>query len=264
MPLFIKHWVINFLINRPQVKVADILSGVPQGTKLRPWLFLLVINDLWSPQVQTWKYIDDTTISEVMPKCSTTNIHDAVDNIQTWSTTDRLQLNVAKYKELVISFSKTVNNFPSLNIDSGQLEVVMNARILGLTISNNLKWNDHMANIIKKANKPLYFIVKMHQSPWTRHYYLLCDLCKTCFGVQLSGFPFCITSLLIRCHRMGSEACSGNHLPQHRLHRQLGPQWNFKAKGQAFKSIWQTIQWHCYYTQSQPWKSSTRKTHSKI
>ena len=161
MPLFIKHWVINFLINRRQVKLADILSGVPQGTKLRPWLFLLMINDLWSPQVQTWKYIDDTTISEVMPKCSTTNIHDAVDNVQTWSTTDRLQLNVAKYKELVISFSKTVNNFPSLNIDSGQLEVVMNARILGLTISNNLKWNDHMADIIKKANKPLYFIVQL-------------------------------------------------------------------------------------------------------
>ena len=37
----------------------------------------------------------------------------------------------------------------------------MNARILGLTISNNLKWNDHMANIIKKANKPLYFIVQL-------------------------------------------------------------------------------------------------------
>ena len=164
MPLFIKRWVINFLIRR-QVKLADILSGVPQGTKLRPWLFLLMINDLWSPQVQTWKYIDDTTISEVMPECSTTNIHDAVDNIQTWSTTDRLQLNVAKYKELVISFSKPVNNFPSLNIDSVQLKVVMNARVLGLTISNNLKWNDHMANIIKKANKPLYFIVKMHQSP---------------------------------------------------------------------------------------------------
>ena len=55
MPLFIKHRVINFLINRRQVKLADILSGVPQGTKLRPWLFLLMINDLWSPQVQTWK-----------------------------------------------------------------------------------------------------------------------------------------------------------------------------------------------------------------
>lgn len=79
---------------------ANIPSGVPQGRKLGPWLFLFMINN-------------------------------AVDSVQTWSTTYRLQLNVAKCKELVISLSKTVNNFPSLNIDSGQLEVVMNARVLG-------------------------------------------------------------------------------------------------------------------------------------
>ena len=53
-----------------------------------------------------------------------------------------------------------------------------------------------MANIIKKANS----LVKTRQSPWTRHYYLLCNLRKTCFGVQLSGFLFRTTSLLIRCH----------------------------------------------------------------
>lgn len=139
MPLFVKRWVIDFLMKRQQrVKLAkeclsewaNIPSGVPQGRKLGPCLFLFMINN-------------------------------AVDSVQPWSTTNRLQLNVAKCKELVISLSKTVNNFPSLNIDSGQLEVVMNARILGLTISNNLKWNDHMANIIKKANKPLYFIVQL-------------------------------------------------------------------------------------------------------
>ena len=117
MPLFVKRWVIDFLMNRQQrVKLAkdclsewaNIPSGVPQGRKLGPWLFLFMINN-------------------------------AVDSVQTWSTTYRLQLNVAKCKELVISLSKTVNNFPSLNIDSGQLEVVMNSRVLGLTISNNLK-----------------------------------------------------------------------------------------------------------------------------
>ena len=74
-----------------------------------------------------------------MPKGSTTNIQDAVDSVQTWSTTNRLQLNVAKCKELMISFSKTANNFPTLNIDSGQLEEVTNARILGLAVSDDLK-----------------------------------------------------------------------------------------------------------------------------
>ena len=55
MPLFVKRWVIDFLMNRQQ-------------------LLLLVINDLQPPSVQPWKYIDDTTISEVVPKGSTTNI----------------------------------------------------------------------------------------------------------------------------------------------------------------------------------------------
>ena len=32
-------------------------AGVPQGTKLGPWLLLLMISDLRIPQVQTWKYI---------------------------------------------------------------------------------------------------------------------------------------------------------------------------------------------------------------
>ena len=59
--------------------------------------------------------------------------------------TSRLQ----KKQELVISFLKTANNFLSLNINSGQLEVVTNAWVLGLTISYDMAWNDHVANIIK-------------------------------------------------------------------------------------------------------------------
>ena len=37
-------------------------AGVPQGTKLSPWPFLLMINDL-KVDALTWKYVDDTTIS---------------------------------------------------------------------------------------------------------------------------------------------------------------------------------------------------------
>ena len=73
-------------------------------------------------------------------------------------------LNASKCKELIINFTKPKEEFLRLKFLSGQIDIVNHARILGLTISNDLKWNLHITNIIKKANKRIYFIVQLKRA----------------------------------------------------------------------------------------------------
>lgn len=42
--------------------------------------------------------------------------------------------------------------------------MVHTAKILGLTVSNNLLWNNHVNNVIKKANKRLFFLVQLKRA----------------------------------------------------------------------------------------------------
>jgi hypothetical protein len=112
---------------------------VPQGTKLGPWLFILMINNLYPQSVERWKFVDDTTISETVSKNSASNIQTAVDYVQNWSYDNRLKFNELKCKELVIDFSRAVNTFQRIIVNGNELELVSHAKILGLVISDDLK-----------------------------------------------------------------------------------------------------------------------------
>ena len=127
IPHGVARWVIDFLIDKSQcVKLSHdcfsewgpVPSGVPQGTKLGPWLFVLImINDLHPSDAQTWKYyIDDTTLAEVIPKDGVSHIQSAVDSVFPWSRINKLQLNVDKCKELTIGFKRIRTSFVPISI----------------------------------------------------------------------------------------------------------------------------------------------------
>ncbi len=75
-------WICDFLTGRRQrVKIGESVSewaqvnaGVPQGTILGSILFLVMVNDLNTLQSDSWKYVDDLTISEIIPKYSHSNL----------------------------------------------------------------------------------------------------------------------------------------------------------------------------------------------
>ena len=68
------------------------------------------------------------------------------------------KLNADKCKELRISFAKEQRVFDPVIIEGKELELVTSTKLLGLTIANDLTWNDHVTEITKKASKRLYFL----------------------------------------------------------------------------------------------------------
>lgn len=172
----IVNWIIDFLTNREQrVKLGEdcfsewgkIPSGVPQGTKLGPWLFIIMINDLNITNTDMWKFVDDTTISENIPKGHQSNMQTKLDQFDQWSNTNLFQPNEKKCKEMQICFRRDktrYNDITPLNLNGKTLEVVHEFKLLGLIITDNLKWNTHISYTIKKANRRIYFIVQLKRA----------------------------------------------------------------------------------------------------
>ena len=72
------RWIAAFLTNRNQrVRVGEALSppiwlngGTPQGTKLAPLLFGILVNRMASNCTNRVKYVDDATVVEFVPRLS--------------------------------------------------------------------------------------------------------------------------------------------------------------------------------------------------
>ena len=165
LPLRVLDWIADFLTDRKQrVKLAhdcysdwgSVRAGVPQGTKLGPWLFLVMINDINVNGFNLWKYVHDTSMAETVHKGQPSGIQVAVDELVRQAETDKFQLNETKCKELQISFSRSADSFEAVTINNKPIEVVTSVKLLSLTISNNLKWDVHIENVIKKGSSRLY------------------------------------------------------------------------------------------------------------
>ena len=96
-----------------------------------------------------WKYVDDSTIAETVQKNEVSQIQEIVDRLVKKTHEDKFQMNESKCKEIRISFAKTEKVLDPITINNSPLEVVKEAKILGLNISNNLKWNIHVTEIVK-------------------------------------------------------------------------------------------------------------------
>ena len=113
------RWLENFLVNRTQlVKIKTfhstsfaVPSGVPQGSHLEPFLFLLYINDIHTAlrDAQFLLFADDLKIYlEISSHADCERLQITLDKLQEWYSTNQLQLNVSKCS--TISFSPQIKS----------------------------------------------------------------------------------------------------------------------------------------------------------
>ena len=125
---------------------------------------ICIFDDIDVTDSDLWKYVDDTTMAECVPKNHTSNIQDAVTDLTTQSHANKFQLNESKCKELRISFAKCESVFAPIIVNGNPIERVPSVKLLGLNISSDLKWNNHISEIVKKTSTRLYFLRQLKRA----------------------------------------------------------------------------------------------------
>jgi hypothetical protein len=69
-----------------------------------------------------------------------------------WSTYNKFELNPAKCKEIVINFQRNEPVFPPIKINGINVERVEKPMILGLLITQNMKWNAHVNKLKQRSD----------------------------------------------------------------------------------------------------------------
>ena len=165
-------WFRSYLTNRKQyiqitnVSKSDLRNttcGVPQGSILRPLLFLVYVNDLPSSSkiLNRIMFADDTNHFHEYKNIIKifTTVNEELMNINEWLMANKLSLNVGKTKYSLFHKPNRVDDLPlkrpKLSINIQEIKRASYTKFLGVLLDESLSWKEHLKYTEKKLQKAL-------------------------------------------------------------------------------------------------------------
>ena len=145
---------------------SNITSGVPQGSVIGPILFAMVIDSL-SPIHDNSiyvKYADDVTVLHFVRSEKDDFLQSEWSHIENWSKSVGLYINYDK-SCVMNCVTKKVLTLNSITTNNDTfLSTVTSLRLLGVTFSENLCWNLHVDDIVRRCYRRFFILRNLRRA----------------------------------------------------------------------------------------------------
>ena len=156
------------------VKIGSVMSdwlqmdaGMPQGSYLGPLTFIMLIDKLQT-SCMTHKFVDDTTLSEIVAKFATSRMQECCNDLVEQTQDVQMIVNGRKTKEM-INGPILKDPPPDLLLNDTVVDRVSTFKLLGVHVSNDLKWTEHVRAVrpTSKASSRLHFLKQLKRAGCT-------------------------------------------------------------------------------------------------